>query len=83
MDKPRMKSRLAIDAVFSDPSTINVYCDKVMAGELTQFGRVADFPRARPNFYQISVDGRFDFNEVLAYIKDLEALPAIDDDEAE
>ena len=65
--KPGMQSLTGIDYELTGPDYITFWAAPDVAKEFAQFGsfhKLADSDR-----YTLYVDGRFDFDEVLAYIK--------------
>lgn len=68
VSKPRMKRQLAIRLAVADHRHIILDCVPDLLGDLSEFGFVGPLPGHR---YSLFVDARFDFEEVLRYIKSL------------
>lgn len=67
MKAPVMQREVAITAALADQNIIYLYATPDAASDFQRFGQVE--PWAHPDYYQITVDARYDFAEVVAYIK--------------
>jgi hypothetical protein len=65
MAKPRIKKEVAVGIVLHG-SLIEFYASRDAATEFEEFGKVVHFYDEK---YTLIVDRRFDFDEVLEYIK--------------
>lgn len=70
MNKPQMKSTVCIDKVFDTENTVNVFAPTELHEEIKAFGSTTTFSTI-PDLLQVRVDPRYDFNEVLDYIRSL------------
>lgn len=68
MEKPKIKRELAIMSAFKNSYTIFFYATPDTASSIKEFGKVAFYGN---DLYDITIDRRFDFDEVLNYIKSL------------
>ena len=68
--KPRIKREVVITTAYPFQGIIRFYASREAASEFSEFGKLED---AWENAYWLRVDPRFDFDEVLAYIKDYNA----------
>ena len=66
LKEPEMKTKLAIDWSDKDQRVIYFFTDEEIAKPLKKFGSLNN--SGTPNKYRLSVDGRFDFKEVLEYV---------------
>ena len=66
MDEPKQKFNAAIRRVDKGGKFIDLYCDKEFMEALKPYGDITTYL----NQYTLWVDGRFDFDEVLEYIKE-------------
>lgn len=72
MKKPAMKRKLAITSSMPSMKAISFYADKDISDLLEEFGKV--FSRAEegfPDSRTLYVDPRFEFKEVMEYMKAL------------
>lgn len=67
--KPVMQGPTAIDVAFKEQGYVSFWTTPDAAKEFEQFGGLKKWDE-KPNKYTLYVDGRFDFDEVVAYIKD-------------
>lgn len=72
MNKPEMKTNLAIDDVFPNQRFISFYSSEQDANNLRPLGTVNK--GSRDNKWHLTVDRRFHFDEVLKYIQEQEKL---------
>jgi hypothetical protein len=63
-----MKREVAIDAIIFGPNVIGVYATPDAVTVLVEFGTIAPVPEFN-NMYRLTVDKRFDFEEVVKYVK--------------
>ena len=65
---PIMKRSAKIDVSIEKTGYISFWADADIANEFAQFGKMEQFT-STPNKHFLYVDGRFDFDEVAAYIE--------------
>ena len=65
--KPKIKQEVAITTIHPSHRVIYFYASRDAANEFAEFGTVGQ--GGAVNLYCLIVDARFDFDEVLAYIK--------------
>ena len=70
-DKPQPKSEVAIYYAIDVARDICVYASPDALGDLKEFGRLwqDSGKENEPSLWHISVDARYDFQEVVDYIK--------------
>lgn len=68
MKKPRIKREVAIESIFPQTQAIHFYASPDAAEELGEFGTTTSGGLIK-NKYRLQVDARFDFDEVVEYIK--------------
>ena len=73
MSKPTLKSEVAIDMIFPAGCFITLYATTDAASEFSEFGDIHAEGKDR---YHLSVDARYDFDEVVAYIRNYNDNPA-------
>lgn len=66
MDKPVMKTDAAIRWMDKTQRIIHFYATSKAIVDISTFGELSDAPH---NSIRVAVDARFDFDEVVAYIK--------------
>jgi len=66
--KPQLKRELAVEWSNEPTHFISFYATPDAVEDVKQFGRITLFSDA-PNLYHLVVDGRYDFQEVLEYLK--------------
>ena len=69
-EKPKMQRKVAV--VWEDEGSrrIRFWADPDVAKELSRYGGLVH-PAGNPSEYTLTVDARFDFNEVAKYIRAL------------
>lgn len=67
MNKPVMKKEVEIDFIYRSARTIHFYATNDAASEFNDYGDLDSY--IRPNTFCLVVDARFDFDEVVEYIK--------------
>jgi hypothetical protein len=67
MPAPQMKSEIAISSIAAGSRVISFNCSPSMLIKMKNFGHIT---MNNPGFYSIIVDARYEFNEVLEYIRD-------------
>ena len=70
--KPTPKKEVAIDWASELNKIIFFYSTPDALSDFISFGSVVEW--TRQNYYRLKVDSRFDFNEVLEYIRDYDSL---------
>lgn len=71
MDKPQMKRKVGIRIVLEESLTITFNCSIELADEFSSFGKIErDIDKSTT--HMLLVDSRYDFDEVLKYIKSYE-----------
>lgn len=68
MKKPTMKKEVAICLVSEATRAIHVYATQEAISEFAEFGHVVGLNGM--NHYSLEVDARFDFQEVVSFIRD-------------
>lgn len=68
MDKPRPKREVAIDKCWPDQREIRFFASSDALNDFGDFGRITK-AESTPNCWHLSVDARYDFEEVRAYIE--------------
>ncbi len=66
--KPVMKSEVGVDMVIKVISEINFYATEDAVTEFSEFGLVQKI-NLGSHYYKLTVDSRYDFDEVVAYMK--------------
>lgn len=66
---PRMKRNIGIRAVFKNQWWIQFDASEFYAGRASAYGRVTRYKGT--DTYELRVDSRYDFDEVVAYLKSL------------
>ena len=66
VDKPQTKREVSVDWIGISEGLIHFYASKDALEDIRDFGHIDDIG---PNHYGLLVDTRFDFQEVLDYIK--------------
>ena len=66
-EKPIMNCKVAISVAIEQTRYITFWTDANIADKFEQFGNVEQCENETTK-YSLSVDGRFDFDEVVAYI---------------
>ena len=66
--KPEMKTEVAIDFAGPVTRTIYFYSTEDAVTEFYSFGLVEP-NGSQPDYYRLTVDARYDFDEVVAYIE--------------
>lgn len=66
--KPVMQREVAIDTIIQATGYVSLWATPDAAQELAQYGEIYQWEEVA-NKYTLYVDGRFDFGEVVAYIK--------------
>ena len=69
MEAPQPKQELAIDFYYEPEHIIHFYATPDAADDIKQFGQIRSEHCGTPNLYLLTVDRRYDFQEVLAYLK--------------
>ena len=69
MEVPQLKRELAINWCDESMYTIIFYATSDAAEEIKQFGQLTPNFCSTPNLYHLAVDKRYDFQEVLEYLK--------------
>lgn len=67
--KPQPKQELAVDFYHEPSCSINFYAAPDAIDDIRQFGQITPEYRGTPNLYHLSVDRRYDFQEVLEYLQ--------------
>jgi hypothetical protein len=72
MDKPKMKRKIGISEYYKETMTIrfNATLNATHIKEIKEFGRLEDF--IKEDSWRLTVDSRYDFDEVLQYLRSLE-----------
>ena len=65
--RPVPQKEVAISFVLESYRTIYFYASTDAANDMWEFGNVR--PGGRRDFYQLVVDGRYEFSDVVAYIE--------------
>ena len=71
MKKPEMKRRIGLTIPSFQKSFIVFNADEETAGELAEFGQVSENGAGS---YTLWVDARFDYEDVLAFINDINEM---------
>ena len=66
-EKPQPKREVSISAMSPDKSIVYLYASKDAAEDIKEFGEMSQW--TRPNQYRLQIDSRYDFQEVVDYIK--------------
>jgi len=66
MKKPTLKAEVAIDMIFPAGRFIILYATTDAASEFSEFGDIHAEGKGR---YHLFVDARYDFDEVIAFIR--------------
>ena len=66
--KPVMQSLAAIDVSIKEAEYVSFWASPDAAKDFEQFGQLKKWAKASEK-YSLDVNGRFDFDEVVAYIK--------------
>lgn len=69
--KPILKQEVKIDRVMKNEGFIGFFASLDAKLEFEEFGRILKDP-TRTNYYLLIIDGRYDFDEVIEYIKTFE-----------
>ena len=69
MEAPQPKRELAISWAHEPVGCIIFYATSDAAEDIKQFGQITPRHCSTPNLYHLAVDGRYDFQEVLEYLK--------------
>lgn len=70
MNEPQMKRKVFIDSVSDSFRRITFYAPEEIKNALARFGTINEAPEKEK--YDLYVDGRYDYHEVIDYIKSLE-----------
>lgn len=68
MEKPQMKRKVGISEVNPTNRIIDLWTDEETAKDFSSFGDL--FEKGR-NYYSLRVDARYEFHEVLIYIREV------------
>lgn len=68
MKKPQMKKEVEITHVFNFDNEVWFHATQDAVADFRSFGSVTE-RKGRPDWYSIDVDARFDFDEVVNYIR--------------
>jgi hypothetical protein len=70
MDKPAMKREVAIRDVLPITKTLYFFASQDALSDLEEFGMIRRLPVLGNNVYELLVDPRFDFDEVVRWIEE-------------
>jgi hypothetical protein len=77
--KPVRKREVATETVLESQHLIYMTATRDAAEDMWQFGFMRDLSESRPDWYQLEVDPRYDFNEVLEYIQHYDEMVKLDE----
>ena len=66
--KPVMQKLITIGVAKKEYNYVSFWAPADVVKEFEQFGKLTNWP-SQPERYRLSVDGRFDFDEIVAYIE--------------
>ncbi len=69
MDKPKMITQFALERVEEPYRRVFFWADALIAENLRAYGNLG---RVNGDYWSLNVDGRYNFNEVVAYLESLD-----------
>lgn len=69
MDKPKMKREVVIRDILPISKALYLFASKDALQDFEEFGTIQPLLSLGDNCYMLTIDPRFDFDEVIAYIE--------------